>query len=1350
MTRSLRVAALLALLSAPLLARDPWDAPAFSSDPAALIAAAAQVPAGDAAWVVLLDEGRYSFEPDGRMRSVSRRMIRVVDESAIDDIGTVGVGWAPWYYDRPTIAARVVTKDGTVHMLDQKAITEAPALDSLDIFSDARVLRAPLPAVAVGSVIEYVITYDGKNPIAGEGSTHTFEIGEGVPTQRARLVIDAPASQRVEIVNKSALPPKVEEKDGRRVTTFESDRVDGRKHDEYFLPFDVQNGPYIAFSTGSSWASLAKKYSEIVDKQIAGSDVAKFTRDAVGDATDRSEVIARALAAIQKNVRYAGVEVGESSIVPRTPRVVLGNKYGDCKDKATLLVAMLRQAGIPAHVALLSSGTGFDVIPELPGLGRFNHAIVFAGGDAPVWIDPTDEFARAGELPDEDQGRLALIAAETTTALQRTPESPSTANVYTETRTYTLPEEGKARVVEASETRRGPEDAAQRRYYAGSDRAKYREQMEGYVKSYYAAKKLEKLDVSDPHDLSKPFQIVMEAAECGTGLVHNGDGAIAFHHSSLITWIPWALRESDEERAKNPDSQKRKNDFVFPAPGVHQWTYRVVPPAGYQARTLPPNETLKLGTTTLTRQFSAADDGTVTATLRFDSGKRRITAAEFEETRAAISKLLQEKVTTIGFDSIGQAKLNDGDIPAALAQFRKLAALHPKEAQHHIEIARTLLVGGLGDAARAEINRAVALEPKSANAQLALAGILEYDLLGRIFRFGCDMDGALAALRKAKSLDPTNVEIRSSIGKLLRYSPEGIEFGRGARLDEAIAEYRAALKELEEKDRKSFEIDLMATLPFAGRFAEMKELAKTMDEGSARDTGRIIAVAATDGSAAALKELGAFDVNTRRQYAAAVGQTLMKLRLYAQAADVLESAMQGAPNASTARPFIDLLRKAKRIEDVPRDPADPRTLVRDLFVAVMHHDTAAFNLLVPPELFDAEDAQKAFRTLRAMRGGLDVSPEVLMDVVWSMMRVQLDGSDKVGYRLRLRAEVGGMTPLTIYAAKENGRYLLRGDGTETDSMGIAALHFADLGDLESARVWLNWLREDVSAGGGGDDPLAGSAFASLWPKENPAADESQIRVAASSLLKDKFSDKAVATLSAAREKAAPEQAKWVDAAIANIASQRKEWTTVAAAGERLYKSWPDSATAFTAYVTGLMNSGKTDEAKAVAAKRLEKQPKDSAALRMLSSIASKTHDYAAAAKYAEQIVDQLTPTEGDYNNAAWFELFAGDFAHGLENARRATVDEKSASAAALHTLATLYAETGKNVEARDALLRTLDSANREQPSGSDWYVLGRMAENYGVADAALAAYKRVDKKDDDMASVWELAQKRLAALAAKP
>jgi len=91
--------------------------------------------------------------------------------------------------------------------------------------------------------------------------------------------------------------------------------------------------------------------------------------------------------------------------------VTLARRFGDCKDQSALLVKLLRTAGHPAHLALLRTGSAEDVDPELPGLGSFDHAIVYVAGDVPLWIDPTDAYSGHGELPLHDQGRRALVAA---------------------------------------------------------------------------------------------------------------------------------------------------------------------------------------------------------------------------------------------------------------------------------------------------------------------------------------------------------------------------------------------------------------------------------------------------------------------------------------------------------------------------------------------------------------------------------------------------------------------------------------------------------------------------------------------------------------------------------------------------------------------------------------------------------------------------------------------------------------------------------------------------------------------------------------------------------------------------
>jgi len=174
---------------------------------------------------------------------------------------------------------------------------------------------------------------------------------------------------------------------------------------------------------------VANAYSELVEHQLEVESVRGLVQDAlgkeptVGQDTDRIQIITKLLAALRSKVRYTGVEFGKAAIVPRSPKETLGRRYGDCKDQATMLVAMLRVVGIPANVALLRTGQYFDVVPSLPGLGDFDHAIVYVPGEHPLWIDPTARCTPPGQLPISDQSRWSMVIDPKTEALIRTAKS---------------------------------------------------------------------------------------------------------------------------------------------------------------------------------------------------------------------------------------------------------------------------------------------------------------------------------------------------------------------------------------------------------------------------------------------------------------------------------------------------------------------------------------------------------------------------------------------------------------------------------------------------------------------------------------------------------------------------------------------------------------------------------------------------------------------------------------------------------------------------------------------------------------------------------------------------------------
>jgi transglutaminase-like putative cysteine protease len=205
---------------------------------------------------------------------------------------------------------------------------------------------------------------------------------------------------------------------------------------------------------GNRWRP---SYSQLADEKLRLADVQPMlSRIDLKNAT-RMETIQKLVGALHRNVRYTGVEFGESALIPQFPAETLKRKYGDCKDKAALLVTLLRAAGIDAKLALLFTGPGQDVNPELPGMGAFDHAIVYvpAKDSAPeLWIDATAQYSRVGSLPEMDYGRWALVVDPATSALKKIPELTSAQNVHIETREVFLADNGPAKFVERDEETR--------------------------------------------------------------------------------------------------------------------------------------------------------------------------------------------------------------------------------------------------------------------------------------------------------------------------------------------------------------------------------------------------------------------------------------------------------------------------------------------------------------------------------------------------------------------------------------------------------------------------------------------------------------------------------------------------------------------------------------------------------------------------------------------------------------------------------------------------------------------------------------------------------------------------------
>jgi transglutaminase-like putative cysteine protease len=168
-------------------------------------------------------------------------------------------------------------------------------------------------------------------------------------------------------------------------------------------------GKRLAVSTFADYAAFARAYQErAAGKALADDTVAALAARVAGDKLDRRE---RAIALsdwVRRNVRYVGVYLGPGGVVPHPAASVLANRYGDCKDHATLLEALLASAGIDSTVALVNNGDAYR-LPEVPTLGVLNHAIVYVPS-LQLYLDPTADAVAGGFLPPGLLGKPAVLA----------------------------------------------------------------------------------------------------------------------------------------------------------------------------------------------------------------------------------------------------------------------------------------------------------------------------------------------------------------------------------------------------------------------------------------------------------------------------------------------------------------------------------------------------------------------------------------------------------------------------------------------------------------------------------------------------------------------------------------------------------------------------------------------------------------------------------------------------------------------------------------------------------------------------------------------------------------------------
>jgi hypothetical protein len=482
-------------------------------------AAAAAAPAydKDVPAVVVNDEATITVAADGSVTTVTTFAVRVLTREGVKrataleqydtDSGGKVVEMRAWLI-RPDGSVKKYGKDETVDRI----------ADSYNLYDEARLKEINATRDAeVGSVFGYQTTTQNR-PWFPQAE---WWFQGDLPSLDSRFTVTVPAGWRAAGAVFNA--PQIEPTAHGNSYTWEM-RDLPRVEDEPASPSVRSLAAYVAVKYGppagaagvrtfESWADVSRWYTELADPQAEPDDpIATKARELTADAKTELEKI-QAVGRYVQNLQYVSVQIGIGGWRPHAASQVFAKQYGDCKDKANLMRAMLRAVKLTAYPVLVYSTDRMRVRQDWVSPGQFNHCIVAVRVSdetkAPTVVqhptlgrllifDATDDATPVGDLPDEEQGSFALVAAGADGALMRLPVTPPEENLLKREVEVGLAADGSIAAT-VHERRQGQSAANARHLFKGLSRGDYTKVIESWAGQAAAGAKFTKIEPADNH-----------------------------------------------------------------------------------------------------------------------------------------------------------------------------------------------------------------------------------------------------------------------------------------------------------------------------------------------------------------------------------------------------------------------------------------------------------------------------------------------------------------------------------------------------------------------------------------------------------------------------------------------------------------------------------------------------------------------------------------------------------------------------------------------------------------------------------------------------------------------------------
>ncbi len=607
-------------------------------------------------YVVVLDATDITVADDGMGTAVNTRVVKILTEG-----GAKSQCRQVWDYDPATNVlnverVRVHRADGRVDDVDTKSIVSQPA-PQWGIFWGSLQIIAGVPALAVGDSIEMTHVKKGFNtayladaPTASAiGSTdgpslkppmpgHWYDKviwDEGVPIIEKRYVVrisrDKPL--QYEIVNGS-LTTSVRFDGPTTIYTFSSKNTPPFRGEANMVSgSDVRCK--LVLATLGDWHEKARWFHQENEKSFEVDDAIKDkVKEVIADAKDDEDKIALLNHWVAENVRYVGTCRGAHEGYTTHPVIeTFHDRGGVCKDKAGLLVAMLREAGFDSHIVMTEAGSRVEQTPA----DQFNHAVTcIRNKDGsfrlldPTWLPKSREMWSSAE----QLQAVVYGTPEGEAGLQLSPYSPPIDNATDWLVKSAINKDGNLKTNFAVTTLGAPETAL-RRAMSGlrpQDRAG---RLEESLRILSPNTLLGSFELTDPVDFSQAAQIRMEATAASYAL---GAGGRRFFKLPAMTGVLMDLLISDLRDSAGSEPKDRKHPLRIRSTRRLACRESIELPSDWLPITVP--EKVSLDSPAAMMKFDIRTEaGRIEYSCELDLKKHIVPVEEYEGYKKAIDAL---------------------------------------------------------------------------------------------------------------------------------------------------------------------------------------------------------------------------------------------------------------------------------------------------------------------------------------------------------------------------------------------------------------------------------------------------------------------------------------------------------------------------------------------------------------------------------------------------------------------------------------------------------------------------------------------------------------------------------------